>query len=262
MDITAPGDDGSKDSDPRYAAHPLWNVHIFHRQKNWKVRSFKLKVLGTQSQSEKKSCELCRAHCSSADPLYPQHEREWAYYAKKGSLDGLCCFYCALTHRVRYKAWIRSELQTELTSANEKYDEFMAIVAVVISRKKSGDMELDMTQIPLPSLVVKATRETQMIVDSPDVHIISEAAFKKRHNMTFKEAGLVQAAKWYEVDEGNWQFGILESVGEEGGVSDAASALRGHKERNARRCRAAPDRRSAGGGELPAPLQESRRLTG
>ena len=73
-----------------------WERYPFHRMKTGKMRQFRLQPLGTKSWSGAKPvcCEMCRVSQESADPLYENYQREWAYYKKTNPqrVEGTSCF--------------------------------------------------------------------------------------------------------------------------------------------------------------------------
>ena len=188
--------------------------HQYHKSRGGNMRAFRLLALGTTDTSKAIRCELCKYMSPSADPLYPGHEREWAYYNKKTGLpEGVVCFYSAITHRCRYRAWTREELSNEL-NPDEKQEEFNTIEAAVISQKRKGVLELDMSGLPVPIIVVTNKTESSVIFKRPKEIFVTEAAFKRRCGMTFKEAGMSSMVEEKEVQAGIWATGYAEVVGE------------------------------------------------
>ena len=192
------------------------NPYPYHKGvKGKKDRPFRLLPLGTTPCTCKKPCKLCRRPRCHEDHLYEGYELEWAYYHPNGELEGEACFYSALTHRLRYKAYTRAELVKELLDNEESFQEFLDIESTVIDLKRRCMLDDDLSSVPVPQCVVEEQKRSELIICQPQNQVLTEEAFKRRNDgLSFKDAGL-KPEEW-EVDEGVFITGVLEQVGEAG----------------------------------------------
>jgi hypothetical protein len=198
-----------------------WERYPFHRMKTGKMRQFRLQPLGTKSWSGAKPvcCEMCRVSQESADPLYENYQREWAYYKKTNPqhVEGTSCFYCVLTHRLRFKAYTRSDLSSELKTNDELFDNFTGVQRTILQMKRDGELDIDVASLPKPIVQVKSKRVSECWLEAPDQNVVTEAAFKRRNQgLTFKQAGVAHLVDWHEMEDGTLVQGIVETVGEAG----------------------------------------------
>ena len=199
---------------------PNWDTYPYHRMKNGKTRQFRLVQMGEKSWSGAKPgvCEICRCSQDSEDPLYTGYQREWGYYRKSNPklTEGTTCFYCVLTHRLRFKAWTRTDLSAEMKN-DALHDNFMEVQAAILQMKKDGELSMDLNNLPVPIVTVTSKRVSESWLEAPDENVITEAAFKKRNGgMSFKDAGVTHLVDWHELEDGTQIQGIVEVVGETG----------------------------------------------
>ena len=144
------------------------------------MRTFRLLSLGTKSWSGGKPplCEMCRVPMDAPDPLYPNHQREWAYYKKSNPqlTEGSLCFYCIMTHRLRFKAWTRPDLCKDLRENENVFDNFIAVQGAIITMKRDGELDVDVASLPKPVVVVKSKRVAENWLEAPDEQVVTEAA--------------------------------------------------------------------------------------
>ena len=191
----------------------------FHRVKGGKYRKFRLVRLGTTHVDHAATCDMCRVKESAPDPLYPEFQTEWSYYQPYDATKvlGTICYWSAFTHRVRYKAWTRKDLISELRTSEESYESFMEVQRLVIQQKKYGQLEIDLKDIPMPRVKVVQEAARKSEVFGPDDQIVTEGAFKGRHDgLTFKQAGIDNLCDWHDGPDGTKVYGYIEVIGEEG----------------------------------------------
>ena len=97
----------------------------------------------------------------------------------RSPIQGIVRYYSAYAHRARLKAWTRTELVSHVGQP-DKREKFRSIEQNIISQRKAGAVEVDMSLIPMPNVEVVSTRDQKVEVRAPEEKIVAEAAFKRR----------------------------------------------------------------------------------
>ena len=94
-------------------------------------------------------------------------------------IQGNVCYYSAYAHRARFKAWTRAELLSHVGQSDNR-EKFLLIEQNIISQRRAGAVDMDMSVIPMPNVEVVSSRQQTVEVRAPEEKIVTEAAFKRR----------------------------------------------------------------------------------
>lgn len=97
----------------------------------------------------------------------------------RNPIQGNVCYYSAYAHRARFKAWTRAELLSHVGQSDNR-EKFLSIEENIISQRKAGAVDMDMSLIPMPNVEVVSSRNQTVEVRAPEEKIVTEAAFKRR----------------------------------------------------------------------------------
>ena len=97
----------------------------------------------------------------------------------RNPIQGNVCYYSAYAHRARFKAWTRAELLSHVGQSDNR-EKFLSIEQNIISQRRAGAVDLDLSLIPMPNVEVVSSRKQTVEVRAPEEKIVTEAAFKRR----------------------------------------------------------------------------------